>query len=63
MGDPMYEMSWEDHLTAIAEGARELIDIEIVKYYTYEITFPDGSTTTWSYGTGTGGEPLAKPKD
>ncbi len=65
MGDPTYEMSWADHLTAIAEGSRELIDMEITSSYTYEITFPDGSTTTWGYGSGLGsvGKPLAKPED
>ena len=43
-----YHMSWQDHLKAIAEGRRELIRLETVKEYTYELVLSDGSRIDWS---------------
>ncbi len=45
-----YTTDWEDHLKAVAEGERELLDIRAIHKYSYEITFEDGSTTLWTYG-------------
>ena len=46
----VYKMSWADHLTEIKRGNRKLIDLRVVRNYTYEITFDDGSKTIFSYG-------------
>ena len=48
---------WPDHLQAVRQGKRVLLDLEILKSYTYEITLDDGSTTIFNYG---GGRPLEK---
>ena len=53
-----YETAWQDHLTAIRTGDRELLDVGIVRNYKYEVTLADGSKTTFSYG---GNAPLTKP--
>lgn len=54
-----YQTSWQDHLEAIRRGERVLFKLQIVKSYTYEITFQDGSTTTFNYG---GSKPLKQPQ-
>ena len=48
---------WQDHLQAIRQGKRVLLDLRVVKKYIYEVTLDDGSTTTYDYG---GGQPLEK---
>ena len=48
---------WEDHLQAVRQGKRVLLDLEVVKSYTYEVILDDGSKTIYNYG---GGKPLGK---
>lgn len=57
---PGYQTSWQDHLDAVQQGNRELIELKAGNMYTYEITFDDGSTTVFQYG---GDEPLKKPEN
>jgi len=45
---------WEDHLKAIADGKRELLDIQTVKLPKYELTRADGTKFHYGYG----GDPL-----
>ena len=52
---PEYQTSWQDHLKAIRQGERVLLDLRITENYTYEITLPDGTTTILTFG---GSEPL-----
>jgi hypothetical protein len=47
--------SWQDHLRAIREGKRELLDLKTHKHYSYEVTLDDGSKAMFGYS---GGEPL-----
>ena len=49
--------SWKDHLRAIREGKRELLDLTIRKYFSYEVTLDDGSKAMFGYG---GDKPLKK---
>ena len=58
-GPAEYQTSWEDHLQAIRHGERALLNLHIIKDFTYEITFDDGSTALFSFG---GDEPLKKPQ-
>ena len=55
-----HKTSWEDHLEAIRQGKRVLVDLQITKGYTYEVTLDDGSTTTYSVGSGGTAEGLAE---
>ncbi len=57
VGTRSHSTSWQDHLTAIDNGTRELIERKIRKLYKYEATLADGSTAT--YG---GGPPPEKEK-
>lgn len=52
-----YETAWKDHLKAISEGKRELLDVRIVRHYSYEVTLADGTKTVFVYG---GDSPLDK---
>jgi hypothetical protein len=52
------ETSWQDHLKAVREGKREILDFETTTSYEYEVILEDGSKTIFSY---CGGEPLKKP--
>ncbi len=51
-GATRYKTSWEDHLEAIRQGKRVLLDVHVTKSYTYEVTLDDGSTTTYQIGVG-----------
>jgi hypothetical protein len=57
---PRYKTSWEDHLQAIRQGKRVLLDLQITKHYTYEVTLDDGSTTTFQIGSDGPAEALAE---
>ena len=57
VGTRSHSTSWQEHLTAIDNGTRELIERKIRKLYRYEATLADGSTAT--YG---GGPPPEKKK-
>ncbi len=54
---PGYQTSWQDHLQAVRQGERVLLDLQVSENYTYEITLDDGSTTIFTYA---GSEPLKK---
>ncbi len=41
---------WEDHLKAIADGKRQLVDARTIQSWTYEVTLADGSKVHWSVG-------------
>jgi beta-lactamase regulating signal transducer with metallopeptidase domain len=47
--------SWKEHLETIREGKRELLKLETVNSYTYEMTADDGTKEIFDYG---GQEPL-----
>jgi hypothetical protein len=49
------QTSWQEHLDAIREGKRELLELETVNSYTYEMTADDGTKVIFQYG---GGNPL-----
>jgi hypothetical protein len=52
-------MSWQDHLQAIRDGKRELLDVRIGKNYAYEMVLEDGSKAVyWANG-----KPLKKPEE
>ncbi len=53
-----YETTWQEHLDAIRDGRRKLLDAEIIKDYWYEMALEDGSKTLFSIG----GGPLDKDK-
>ena len=55
VGSRSHSTSWQDHLAAIDNGTRELIERKINKLYMYEATLADG--TTAKYG---GGPPKKK---
>ena len=44
---PDHITSWQDHLRAIRQGKRVLLDLQLSRFYTYEVTLDDGSTTTY----------------
>jgi hypothetical protein len=52
-----YQSAWKDHLKAVSEGKRELLDVRIVRHYSYEVTLADGTKTVFVYG---GDSPLEK---
>ena len=49
------ETSWKEHLQAIRDGKRQLLKLETVNSYTYEMTADDGTKDIFTYG---GSEPL-----
>jgi len=49
------QTSWQEHLQAIRDGRRTLLELETVNSYTYEMTADDGTKLTFQYG---GGNPL-----
>ena len=49
------QTSWQEHLQAIRDGKRELLSLETVNNYTYEMTADDGTKVVFDYG---GNEPL-----
>jgi hypothetical protein len=51
----VHETSWQEHLDAIRDGKRQLLKLETVNDYTYEMTADDGAKEIFSYG---GNEPL-----
>lgn len=53
------QSSWQEHLQAIRAGNLELLDVETVPNYTYEVIFEDGTKRIFSYG---GGDPLKGSK-
>ncbi len=53
-----YETSWDEHLAAIENGSRQLLELEAVQQFKYEVTLLDGSTTVFEFG---GDAPLKKP--
>ena len=55
-----YKTGWADHLEAIRQGTRVLLDLHITKAYTYEVTLDDGSTTTYRIGAGGTADELAE---
>jgi len=57
VGTRSHSTSWQEHLTAIDNGTRELIERRMSKLYRYEATLADGSTATYS-----GGPPKDQPK-
>jgi hypothetical protein len=52
--------SWQEHLQAIREGRRTLLDLETVNRYVYEMIADDGTKLHFQYG---GGKPLQMPQD
>jgi hypothetical protein len=46
----MPQTSWLEHLKAIREGKRELLDLQTVNSYTYEVLLEDGTKTLFNYG-------------
>ncbi|MCY2924452.1 MAG: hypothetical protein NT031_03285 [Planctomycetota bacterium] len=52
--------SWAEHLKAIRDGSRELIEQRIVTAYKYEVTLADGRKTIFCYN---GDKPLEKHKN
>ncbi|MGD0655888.1 MAG: hypothetical protein ABSA16_16245 [Thermoguttaceae bacterium] len=53
------ETSWQEHLELIRQGKRELLELETVNNYTYEMTADDGTKIIFNYG---GQEPLKMPE-
>jgi beta-lactamase regulating signal transducer with metallopeptidase domain/protein involved in polysaccharide export with SLBB domain len=49
------QTSWQEHLDAIRHGKRELVELETINNYTYEMTADDGTKEIFNYG---GGKPL-----
>ena len=49
------QTSWQEHLQAIRDGKRQLLKLETVNSYTYEMTADDGTKEIFNYG---GNEPL-----
>jgi beta-lactamase regulating signal transducer with metallopeptidase domain len=49
------QTSWQEHLQAIRDGKRQLLKLETVNDYTYEMTGDDGTKEIFGYG---GQEPL-----
>jgi hypothetical protein len=44
------ETTWQEHLAAVREGKREILDVKNLVRYFYEITLEDGSKTIFTYG-------------
>jgi hypothetical protein len=53
------QSSWQEHLQAIRDGKLELLEVETLPNYTYEMTCDDGVKRIFNYG---GGEPLRREK-
>jgi hypothetical protein len=53
------ETSWKEHLDLIQQGKRELLELETVNNYTYEMTADDGTKFNFNYG---GNGPLEMPE-
>jgi hypothetical protein len=51
--------TWQEHRKAIRDGKLELLEIETIPDYTYELVCEDGKRRIFSYG---GGEPQTRPK-
>jgi beta-lactamase regulating signal transducer with metallopeptidase domain len=49
------QTKWQDHVEAIRDGKRELLNLETVNSYTYEMTADDGTKVIFHYG---GNDPL-----
>jgi beta-lactamase regulating signal transducer with metallopeptidase domain len=49
------ETSWKEHLQAIRDGKRQLLKLETLNDYTYEMTADDGTKDIFTYG---GADPL-----
>lgn len=48
---PEYQTSWQDHLEAVRQGKRVLLEEQqTAKILTYEVTLEDGSTTQYQIG-------------
>jgi hypothetical protein len=54
----MPQTSWQEHLDAVRDGKWELLSVETIPSYQYEVVLDDGSKTSFNYG---GGKPLEKP--
>lgn len=52
--------TWQEHLQAIRDGRRELLGMETVNDYTYEMTSDDGAKLLFTYG---GDKPLKEPDE
>ncbi len=48
----MIETTWQDHLDAIVDGSRELINTALINSYVYELILSDGRVVRWSTGGG-----------
>lgn len=59
-GVTRHKTSWEEHLAAIRQGKRVLLDLDVTKSYVYELTLDDGSTTTYAIGADASAEELEK---
>ena len=46
----VHETSWKEHLQAIRDGKRQLLKLETVNSYTYEMTADDGTKDIFDYG-------------
>ena len=55
----MPQSTWREHLQAIREGKLELLDVETMFTYTYEVVLEDGTKRIFKYG---GSEPLKRSK-
>ena len=44
------ETSWKEHLQAIRDGKRQLLKLETLNDYTYEMTADDGTKDIFTYG-------------
>lgn len=44
------ETTWQEHLRAIREGKRELLGLQAINSYTYEMTGDDGTKVLFVYG-------------
>jgi hypothetical protein len=54
---PVKPTSWKEHLQAIRDGKRELLESESLNHYIYEMTADDGTKLIFTYG---GSRPLNK---
>jgi hypothetical protein len=53
------ETTWQEHLQAIRERKRELLSLETLNLYAYEMISDDGTKLIFTYG---GSNPLTKPE-
>ena len=54
-----HQTSWQEHIESIRRGDRVLLDLKIVRAYTYEITLQNGTKTIFTYS---GEGALKKPQ-